>query len=151
MQQECQPPHRHVRWHLPSQGEENNERTHSGQLRSGTRFESTTFHVQIRSICKIWGFHGGDYDDYHLLGDEVLIRATRCHLPEDDNHQKYLIYITSNSKPQKQETNVWPVCSLVSCSLFGILLANCIHLSFCPVLNINLLTYLIRSSYTFMV
>jgi hypothetical protein len=23
--------------------------------------------------CKIWGFHGGDYDDYHL--------------PEDDNHQ----------------------------------------------------------------
>jgi hypothetical protein len=32
--------------------------------------------------CKIWGFHGGDYDDYHLLGD----RATRRHLPEDDNH-----------------------------------------------------------------
>jgi hypothetical protein len=24
-------------------------------------------------LCKIWGFHGGDYDDYHL--------------PEDDNHQ----------------------------------------------------------------
>jgi hypothetical protein len=21
-------------------------------------------------ICKIWGFHGGDYDDYHLLGDD---------------------------------------------------------------------------------
>jgi hypothetical protein len=20
--------------------------------------------------CKIWGFHGGDYDDYHLLGDD---------------------------------------------------------------------------------
>jgi hypothetical protein len=27
-----------------------------------------------KSISKIWGFHGGDYDDYHL--------------PEDDNHQK---------------------------------------------------------------
>jgi hypothetical protein len=75
-------------------------------------------------LCKIWGFHGGDYDDYHLLGDDtvsptslclykslqllsvtcshsctlkmeairssetsVLIRPTRCHLPEDDNHQ----------------------------------------------------------------
>jgi hypothetical protein len=21
-------------------------------------------------MCKIWGFHGGDYDDYHLLGDD---------------------------------------------------------------------------------
>jgi hypothetical protein len=23
--------------------------------------------------CKIWGFHGGDYDDYHLLGDDSII------------------------------------------------------------------------------
>jgi hypothetical protein len=23
-------------------------------------------------ICKIWGFHGGDYDDYHLLGDDAV-------------------------------------------------------------------------------
>jgi hypothetical protein len=22
--------------------------------------------------CKIWGFHGGDYDDYHLLGDDAM-------------------------------------------------------------------------------
>jgi hypothetical protein len=22
------------------------------------------------TVCKIWGFHGGDYDDYHLLGDD---------------------------------------------------------------------------------
>jgi hypothetical protein len=22
--------------------------------------------------CKIWGFHGGDYDDYHLLGDDAV-------------------------------------------------------------------------------
>jgi hypothetical protein len=28
------------------------------------------------NLLKIWGFHGGDYDDYHL--------------PEDDNHQIYL-------------------------------------------------------------
>jgi hypothetical protein len=21
---------------------------------------------------KIWGFHGGDYDDYHLLGDDAV-------------------------------------------------------------------------------
>jgi hypothetical protein len=24
------------------------------------------------SSCKIWGFHGGDYDDYHLLGDDAV-------------------------------------------------------------------------------
>jgi hypothetical protein len=29
--------------------------------------------VENKILCKIWGFHGGDYDDYHL--------------PEDDNHQ----------------------------------------------------------------
>jgi hypothetical protein len=29
-------------------------------------------------VCKIWGFHGGDYDDYHLLGD--------------DNHQNYVLF-----------------------------------------------------------
>jgi hypothetical protein len=23
-------------------------------------------------MCKIWGFHGGDYDDYHLLGDDTV-------------------------------------------------------------------------------
>jgi hypothetical protein len=23
-------------------------------------------------LCKIWGFHGGDYDDYHLLGDDTV-------------------------------------------------------------------------------
>jgi hypothetical protein len=22
--------------------------------------------------CKIWGFHGGDYDDYNLLGDDAV-------------------------------------------------------------------------------
>jgi hypothetical protein len=22
--------------------------------------------------CKIWGFHSGDYDDYHLLGDDAV-------------------------------------------------------------------------------
>jgi hypothetical protein len=22
--------------------------------------------------CKIWGFHGGDYDDYYLLGDDAV-------------------------------------------------------------------------------
>jgi hypothetical protein len=22
--------------------------------------------------CKIWGFHGGDYDDYHLLGNNTV-------------------------------------------------------------------------------
>jgi hypothetical protein len=32
--------------------------------------------INIFILCKIWGFHGGDYDDYHL--------------PEDDNH----IYIS---------------------------------------------------------
>jgi hypothetical protein len=37
--------------------------------------------------CKIWGFHGGDYGDYHLLG------ATRCHFPEDDNHLTCLQFI----------------------------------------------------------
>jgi hypothetical protein len=26
---------------------------------------------QLRS-CKIWGFHGGDYDDYHHLGDDAV-------------------------------------------------------------------------------
>jgi hypothetical protein len=46
-------------------------------------------------LCKIWGFHGGDYDDYHLLG-EVLIRATRRHLPEDDNHQHFLCFLNCN-------------------------------------------------------
>jgi hypothetical protein len=29
--------------------------------------------------CKIWGFHGGDYDDYHLLGD--------------DNHQQSYVFM----------------------------------------------------------
>jgi hypothetical protein len=33
-------------------------------------------------LCKIWGFHGGDYDDYHL--------------PEDDNHQFILVYFLAN-------------------------------------------------------
>jgi hypothetical protein len=28
-------------------------------------------------LCKIWGFHGGDYDDYRL--------------PEDDNHLKFIL------------------------------------------------------------
>jgi hypothetical protein len=23
-------------------------------------------------LCKIWDFHGGDYDDYHLLGDDAV-------------------------------------------------------------------------------
>jgi hypothetical protein len=23
-------------------------------------------------ISKIWGFHGGDYDDYNLLGDDAV-------------------------------------------------------------------------------
>jgi hypothetical protein len=23
-------------------------------------------------LCKIWGSHGGDYDDYHLLGDDAV-------------------------------------------------------------------------------
>jgi hypothetical protein len=32
--------------------------------------------------CKIWGFHGGDYDDYHLLGDDAV---WLLYLPEDDN------------------------------------------------------------------
>jgi hypothetical protein len=31
--------------------------------------------------CKIWGFHGGDYDDYHL--------------PEDNNHQEYNLLASS--------------------------------------------------------
>jgi hypothetical protein len=30
--------------------------------------------LSLRSILifKIWGFHGGDYDDYHLLGDDAV-------------------------------------------------------------------------------
>jgi hypothetical protein len=27
---------------------------------------------QIFFRCKIWGFHGGDCDDYHLLGDDTV-------------------------------------------------------------------------------
>jgi hypothetical protein len=27
---------------------------------------------QLSVVCKIWGFHGGDYDDYHLLGDDAV-------------------------------------------------------------------------------
>jgi hypothetical protein len=23
-------------------------------------------------LCKIWGFNGGDYDDYHLLVDDAV-------------------------------------------------------------------------------
>jgi hypothetical protein len=23
-------------------------------------------------LCKIWGFHGGDYDDYDLLGNDTV-------------------------------------------------------------------------------
>jgi hypothetical protein len=25
-----------------------------------------------RNNCKIWGFHGSDYDDYNLLGDDAV-------------------------------------------------------------------------------
>jgi hypothetical protein len=32
---------------------------------------SVTYPVWYQILfCKIWGFHGGDYDDYHLLGDD---------------------------------------------------------------------------------
>jgi hypothetical protein len=27
---------------------------------------------QREGDCKIWGFHDGDYDDYHLLGDDAV-------------------------------------------------------------------------------
>jgi hypothetical protein len=42
-----------------------------------SRYMSDLSIIRLIYWCKIWGFHGGDYDDYHLLG----------HLPEDDNHQ----------------------------------------------------------------
>jgi accessory gene regulator protein AgrB len=28
------------------------------------------------NVSKIWAFHGGDYDDYHLLGDDNHHRQT---------------------------------------------------------------------------
>jgi hypothetical protein len=28
--------------------------------------------LNINTTCKIWGSHGGDYDDYHLLGDDAV-------------------------------------------------------------------------------
>jgi hypothetical protein len=30
------------------------------------------FFLNLSCLCKIWGFHGGDYDDYHLLGDDAV-------------------------------------------------------------------------------
>jgi hypothetical protein len=43
-------------------------------------------------MCKIWGFHGGDYDDYHL--------------PEDDNHQSgYCSCSEASSLEYRQETD----------------------------------------------
>jgi hypothetical protein len=39
-------------------------------------FEDAYIAVRLCSnewlICQIWGFHGGDYDDYHLLGDDAV-------------------------------------------------------------------------------
>jgi hypothetical protein len=35
--------------------------------------------------CKIWGFHGGDYDDYHL---------------PDDNHQNYTVFMFFGRGPE---------------------------------------------------
>jgi hypothetical protein len=29
-------------------------------------------HTNKDQKCKIWGFHSGDYDDYHLLGDDTV-------------------------------------------------------------------------------
>jgi hypothetical protein len=97
----------------------------SSSLYAGPQCNSASLFMgmlQTIWLFKIWGFHGGDYDDYHLLGDDtssptslclykslqlrsvtcshsctlkmeairssetsVLIRATRGHLPEDDN------------------------------------------------------------------
>jgi hypothetical protein len=37
---------------------------------SGIFFEEIV--NKLKFVCKIWGFHGGDYDDYHLLGDDAV-------------------------------------------------------------------------------
>jgi hypothetical protein len=50
---------------------------------------------------------------------------------------KYLTSTACSSKPQKQENNVWPVSSLLSSSLLGILLASCMYLSACPLPRIQ--------------
>jgi hypothetical protein len=34
--------------------------------------DALIYNVDISQTCKIWGFHGGDYDDYHILGDDTV-------------------------------------------------------------------------------
>jgi hypothetical protein len=49
------------------------------------------------TLCKIWGFHGGDYEECCLLGcgaseTSVHTRSTRRHIPEDDILQERKSY-----------------------------------------------------------
>jgi hypothetical protein len=37
--------------------------------------------LKICEYCKIWGFHGGDYDDYHFLGDDNHHVNTAFYVP----------------------------------------------------------------------
>jgi hypothetical protein len=39
-------------------------------------------HTNTNKHCKIWGFHGGDYEEWYLLGCYAT-RATRRNNPED--------------------------------------------------------------------
>jgi hypothetical protein len=43
----------------------------NGKWRHGIWETLTWPMICFDTCCKIWGFHGGDYDDYHLLRDDT--------------------------------------------------------------------------------
>jgi hypothetical protein len=65
-----------------------------GGLWNKLNYESHMGH-KVLLLCKIWGFHGGDYDDYHLLGDD---NHYCCYVPMNLNRILYTqIHWTSES------------------------------------------------------
>jgi hypothetical protein len=46
-------------------------------------------------LCKIWGFHGGDYEEWRLLGYRNPIRTSQetCHVSATESRQLILYKI----------------------------------------------------------